>query len=464
MQFSQEEPDHKISISKFEKMLKTNSLLFFDSEEFESIIHFYLNNGKVALAKKAIKLGLDQHPSSVNLKLFQVEVYIFEDNLSKANKILDELHLLEPTNDEIYIQKANLLSKQDKHQDAITFLKKALELSEDASDIYSLIGMENLFLDQFDEAKHNFMKCLELDEFDYAALYNVIYCFEFLEQPEEAITFLNSFLNTNPYCEVAWHQLGKLYYDAKDYPKALTAFDFAIISDDTFIGAYIEKGKTLEKLSKYNEAIENYAITLELEDPTSYALLQIAKCYDKTGNNKLALEYYYKTVHEDPMLDKGWIAITKFYSKHKNYQKALYYINKAINIDTENIVYWKIYANINLRLNHYEEAESGYKKAIDLGDYALETWLTRADILIQLGETETAMYNLLQGMEFHPENAEIEFRLAGIYFQLNETEKAAYHLKNGMTFDKEYLFVIQELFPNILESPLYLNALKKFGL
>ncbi len=39
-------------------MLKTNNVLFFDSEEFENIIHHYLEKGKIALAKKAIKLGL----------------------------------------------------------------------------------------------------------------------------------------------------------------------------------------------------------------------------------------------------------------------------------------------------------------------------------------------------------------------------------------------------------------------
>lgn len=464
MQFSQEEPNHKISISKFEKMLKTNSLLFFDSEEFESIIHFYLNNGKVALAKKAIKLGLDQHPASTNLKLFKVEIYIFEGDLTKANQLLDELHLLEPTNDEVYIQKANLLSKQDKHKEAITFLSKALELSQETSDIHSLIGMEYLFLDQFENAKQSFIKCLELDEFDYASLYNVIYCFEFLEQNKEAITFLNQYLNTNPYSEIAWHQLGKLYYALKNFNKALRSFDFAIISDDTFVGAYIEKGKTLQKLKKYNEAIENYSVTLGLEDPTSFALLQIAKCHEKLGNNQLALEYYYKTVHEDPSLDKGWTAITKFYTKQKNYQKALYYINKAIDLDSENMAYWKLYSNINLRLNFFEEAERGYKRTIELGDYELETWLTRTDLLIKLGEEETAMYNLLQAMEYHPENAEIEFRLAGIYFKFNETEKATYHLTNAMNFDKEYLFVIKELFPMVTESPLYINAIKKFTL
>ena len=45
-------------------MLKTNNVLFFDSDEFENIIHHYLEIGKIALAKKAIKLGLEQHPTS----------------------------------------------------------------------------------------------------------------------------------------------------------------------------------------------------------------------------------------------------------------------------------------------------------------------------------------------------------------------------------------------------------------
>jgi hypothetical protein len=39
-------------------MLKTNSVLFFDSEEFEQINHYYLENGKISLAKKATKLRL----------------------------------------------------------------------------------------------------------------------------------------------------------------------------------------------------------------------------------------------------------------------------------------------------------------------------------------------------------------------------------------------------------------------
>ena len=323
----------------------------------------------------------------------------------------------------------------------------ALELTNDPADIYSLIGMEHLFLDDFANAKFNFMKCLELDEQDYSSLYNIIYCFDFLDQHEEAIDYLNMFLNKYPYCEVAWHQIGKQYFDLKHYEKALSAFDFAVISDDRFIGAYLEKGKVLEKLGRYNEAIENYQITLELDDPTSFALLRLGKCYEKLGDDDVAIKYFNRAIHEDPLLDNGWIAITDFYSKKLDYQKALYYINKAINIDSENVLYWKRYAKINHRLNFFEEAENGYRKTLELGNYELDTWLMRADILIQLGEDDASIANLTQALEFYPESAEIAFRLAGLNYENGNDIQGRYFLKNGLKFDPEFIIILEELFP-----------------
>lgn len=452
--------NNDLPLTKFESMLKTNHVLFFDSEEFENIIHHYLNQGKIALAKKAIKLGLDQHPTSINLRIFKVEIYVFEDKLIEADKLLNELYGLDPMNEEIFIQKANIFSKKDDHEQAIEVLKKALELTDDVVDLYSLIGMEYLFLDKFEEAKEYFMKCLEEDLEDYSSLYNIIYCFEFLNQTDEAVVYLNEFLDKNPYCEVAWHQLGKQYYTLKNYKKSLTAFDFAIISDDTFVGAYLEKGKVLEKLKRFEEAIENYTITLKLDEPTSFALLRIGSCYEKLKKDDLAVQYYYKTVHEDPLLDKGWIAITRYYNRKRNYHKALYYINKAINIDTENVTYWKLYSQINHRLNHYEEAERGFKKTLELGNYELNTWLSRGDLLIKLGEPEAAIFNFEQAVEFYPENAELEYRLAGLYFSLNENDKGTFHLKNGLSHNEEYSFIIEELFPDVSNKVLVKNLLK----
>ena len=326
-------------------------------------------------------------------------------------------------------------------------MNKALELAEDSFDIHSLLGMEYLFMDDFKLAKESFMRCVNFDEQDYSSLYNVIYCFEFLEDHEGAIHYLNDYLDGNPYCEVAWHQLGKQYYYKKMYPEALTAFDFAIISDDTFIGAYFEKGKVLEKLGKYQDAIENYETTIKIEDPTSHAYLRIGKCHEKLNNDDMAKYYYYQTVHEDPLLDRGWLAITNFYCQKRNFEKALYYINKALNIDGDNPDYWKKCAKINVSLKNYEQAGFAYEQTVNLGNYELDIWLKWAEVTLMNKDASSAIEILVQGQEFYPESAEIQYKKAGCYLLTKDKVNARIALSNALmnNFEKQYLF--QEEFP-----------------
>ena len=305
MQLSNEEEEYNLSLSKFESMLKTNKVLFFDSEEFEEIILHYIDSGKTSLAKKALKLALEQHPKSTGLKLVQVEMLVYEDQLDLADKMLNELYAIEPNNEEIYIQKANICSKRDQHEKAVELLKIALQYTDDYADVYNLIGMEYLFMDNLEMAKESFIKCLEEDLEDQSALYNVVYCFEFLDQNKEAITYLNQYIEKNPYSEIAWHQVGRLHYGLKEYEDAIRAFNYATLIDDEFMGAFMEKAKALERLKQYPEAIESYERTIELDDATSYALLRIGKCHERLGNTALAIKYYNQTVHEDTLLDKG---------------------------------------------------------------------------------------------------------------------------------------------------------------
>ncbi|PZQ83984.1 MAG: hypothetical protein DI548_10210, partial [Flavobacterium johnsoniae] len=278
---------------------------------------------------------------------------------------------------------------------------------------------------------------------------NVVYCFEFLDQNKEAIAFLEKYIDRNPYSEIAWHQSGRLYYGLQDYENALRCFDYASMIDDEFMGAFMEKAKSLERLKRYEEAIESYNRTIELDDPTSYALLRIGKCYEKLGNKPLALKYFHKTVHEDPLLDKGWIAITDFYVRQKNYQKALFYVNKAIGIDNENRLYWKRYATINRALDFLEEAEMGYRKAVEFGDYELDTWLYWIDILQNLGEYDAAIHTLLQASEYFPEEFQLEYRLAGLYFAEGDEAKGKFHLSNGLRVSFENHTILENLFPDV---------------
>ena len=460
MEFDEFEKNKNLSLTRFEKMLKTNRILFFDSNEFENIISYYLENGKINFAKKAIKLGLEQHPDSSNLALFEIEILIFENKLDNAEKLLEGLILSEPSNEEIYIQKANIYSKKKLHKKAILCLKKILDFNTDNPEVYSLIGVEYLFLEDFENAKDNFINCLNYDDSDYSALYNIVYCFEILEQNDKAIDYLNTYLDTNPYCEVAWHQLGKQYLIFKNYVKAISAFDFAIISDEYFVGAYIEKGRALEKINKYNEAIENYKLIIALKDESSYPLLRMGICYDKIGNYKKAIQNFNDCVKIDPQLNKAWYLLAEIYYRNQKYNSAILNIKKAIDIDSENENYWKLYAKINIGLKLYEEADIGFQKIIELGKADESIWLAKTDVLIKLGEYNHAIDILEKCYELLDDKSIILYRFSGIYFLQNKIEDGIVHLKKALSINKENKYIFKELFGTISKYKYLENLLK----
>ena len=59
----------KNSIYRFNEMLKTNFVYFFDVKEFQNISEYYLSIGEIQLSKKAISMGLSQHPNNLDLLL-----------------------------------------------------------------------------------------------------------------------------------------------------------------------------------------------------------------------------------------------------------------------------------------------------------------------------------------------------------------------------------------------------------
>lgn len=454
--------ENNLSLSKFEKMLKTNRVYFFDSIEFEEIIHYYLDFGKNNLAKKAINLGLAQHPNSVMLKLLYAELLILEDEIEKASILLVELQLLEPTNDEIYVQQASIFSKKNEHEKALYFLRIALKYTDDKADILSLIGMEYLFLDDFSKARQNFIKCIDEDLEDYAALYNIIYCYDMENLHNQAIIFLNNYIDKNPYSEVAWHQIGRQYFILENYKEALRAFDYAVLIDEFFVGAYLEKAKTLESLNLFEEAIENYKVTIELADPTSYAYLRIGECYERLNNKKLAIKFYKKAIHEDPLLDKGWFAIASLYYNSKNYKTALDYSWHAVEIDNQNNYYWRLFALINVKLKDYRRAVEGYTHCLNLNDFELEIWIGLADNFIKINKFEKALKILQKSTKYYFKVAEIDYRLGGLFFKLGDPKKGIIYFNLALQNDYEYHILVKELFPEIFKLIEIKKAIKEF--
>jgi tetratricopeptide (TPR) repeat protein len=441
------------SVKRFEEMLKTDTVYFFDSEEYALIARYYLDNGNVSKAEKATSMGLEQYPDNINLQIVQSEIYILHGKNQDALSILEELQHIEPENPELLYQLATVLSKTGKHREAISVLHSIPKHPDFSfADITFMLGNEYMTIEDFQNASLYFKETLRIDPADTTALYNLIYCYELLEDYEAGIDFLLNFIEDNPYNEVAWHQLGKQYYSLNKYDKALQAFDYALLIDEGFSGAYIEIAKIYEQKQLYHKALEYFLITEQLSEPSPYIFKHIAACYDKLGLTNKEIEYLYKAHESDPSDEHTILMLAERYFQIGESRNSLHYLDKLLSINENNPEYWKIYADANYKIKFYPEAIKAYKKYLSFNKHSLQIYTRLADAYIALGNYTEAINILGKAEVYYHNRAEIYFRLAGLQIAVGKKAYGLVYLNKALQINFSLLSIFKELFPQFYDT------------
>ena len=421
----------KNSVNRFNQMLKTNLTYFFDVNEFQNITDYFLSIGEIQLSKKALYMGLIQHPKNIDLLLIKVEHFILDKRLKSAKKILRNLNLIYPFNEEIYIQKALVESKLGNHLESINFLIELLDFTKEPTEVWNLIGMEYLLMEDYYNAEYFFKNCIIENPEDYPSLYNLLYCYEQMNLNKNAIKVLKKTIKYNPYSEIAWHQLGCIYSKMNKIEKAISCFDYAIISDKNLISSYIEKAKLLEFKGQFVNAIENYKSVLKFNDPSAFILTKIGECYIKLSSMVKGLDYFLKAIHIEPGCEKSWIKLIDYFINLKKYKKARFYLHKSLKINPDCIELWEKSVEINKNLKLKKNVTLSYETMIHLGDSRWSTLISCIDEWIIQKNWKKAIEIGLKAKLHFPNKSEIFYKLAGCYMKLGQNLKSNNSIMTG---------------------------------
>jgi len=398
-------------IQRFETMLKTNESIFFELEEFLDIIEEYITLGNFIMAQKAISISLKQYPQNLDILLYQAELYSLTDELEKSERLLMKLRQMDPDRIEIPMLEAEIYSRKHLHKKAVEALLKALKLPDNNPwEIYEMMTVEYLYLEDYQSALHAAIKTLEYMDHNVTALYNAVTCFDLLNKQEEAVAFLQNFLEKNPFSEVGWSLLGKKYLEQRAYQKALEALDFAIAIDDKFLGAYYDKAYAYKKIQQYDKALEFYKLTLDIADPTAFTFYHMARIYEKMQEYDEAVTNYLYAINEDPGHYKSWIKLVQIKIFLKEYDAALEVNKKALEI-VNNQELFELLGSIYELKKDFQKAIPAYEMSLKLGTVKLETILKLADLYKQTYQLEKFRNLLLEAKQQFPDSKEIQKRM-----------------------------------------------------
>ena len=279
---------------KFEDMIENNEQFYFDTEEVEDIVIFYLEMGDINFAEMAVNYGLKLHPNSIELKVKQLEVFLELEKYVQARQLIEELKPSCSESTDFLVCCAKYYSNNGNPRKSIEFCEKALELEEEESFLHNFIADEYYNLQDPFNALKNYKLALKHDPQDEYALESAMMCYGEMTRHAEAEEFLQNYINQFPFSETAWFEMGQFYFNRKNYEKAIQSFDYLLAINSDAAGVYANKAACYEAMEQWEKAIEVYEEQLELEYTKAFTFYKIGLCYKAAKKNMEALCVFQK--------------------------------------------------------------------------------------------------------------------------------------------------------------------------
>ena len=447
-------------VKKFEEMVENNAELYFDTEEYEDIIIYYLEMGDISYAEMATNYALKLHPNSLELKIKKFEVLLELENYTQAKELMQELKESSMESTDFLVCCAKYYSNLGNPRRAIEYCLQALELEEEENFLHNFIADEHVNLeDPFNALKH-YKLALSFDMNDEYSLENVMFTYNQLNRSDEAIEFLNDYLNQFAFSETAWYEYGQFYFNRKNYEEAIRGFDYLLAINSQSVGVYANKAACYEAMGEWLKAVAVYEEMLALEYTKSFTFYKIGLCYKENKQFVQALNAFQKSLRDDPQFYLSMMEQSFVYEELGGMKEALHFAKEAVSLNENNLDYQKRLAFLYIDSGKFEESLACMKILVDLEPSRFYNWYAYSEVLMLIGDYEDAISILNKATKMH-NRAELYYQLSNCYLQMNNPKEGRKALSTALELDPNLLEDMQQKYPFLKDEVEKVKAKKK---
>lgn len=446
-------------LHEFENSLSSNRSNYFDIEDLEMVIDYYLDTEENEKAMKAYHYGLLIHPNNPILRAKKAKILMKNGEYQRAliqiqNNPTDDIEHL-AIQAECYLQLGHTKKAIDYFDEYVAKNDKE-ERAPACKDIADMFIAKNLI----DNARHFINKGIYYSSSNDSDLFVMLaQVNEMTNNKPEAAKAYNKALDADPYNNYIWYMLGALYFDMSEYKKAIEAYDFCLAIDESNENStliYLNKAHCLYNLDKFKEAGEYYLKYLEDYPDDDQIWQYVGECQQNDGQNAEAFNSFKKATHYNKENVEAWVGCTMCMMENEDYEKALRYINKAARLKNNDTDILNYQGEVLTRLgektedsNYFERARKIYLKSLKLNDNQADIWMQLGHLHLQFYFFEEAKYYYEKAYKLNPDIENVTLFLAMAYFNLNDKEKTMYYfnLAEQKYPDAKSIFI--SIFPEV---------------
>ena len=251
-----------------------------------------MNSNRTSLANLLILDLVTMFPRSTAIKNLEFYYHYQHKEYETASSLYEEILEIDPfifENSDLY---SNILFVLEKRFDLHDFAIKCFKKNPHRAETYCIQGNYHSINAERNKSIENFNKALEIDENCTNAW--ILLGHEYLENKmlEGAIYSYKKSLKIDEENSNAWYGLGQAYEILEMYQLAETYFSKAIDCNPKDSRIWTSLAYMYEIEKKTIECIKCHEIAIELGDQENFSILKCGLLYKELNRDELAIEYF----------------------------------------------------------------------------------------------------------------------------------------------------------------------------
>lgn len=452
-------------VEQFEAMLQTNESHFFDQHSFEHIIAYYENRFEFEKALEVVAYALEQHPFSAQFLVKKAHLLFESKYCDQALALLDRAQIFSPSDLDTALLKAEILVYSCEYEAAIDTLEASMLFAdqEEKADIY--LAMADVYegWNKIPLAYKYVKLSLSLRPTHEETL-NRMDCFvELTENYAESIDIHTYIIDeVNPYCHLAWYNLGNAYHSLKLYERAIDVYGYVTAIDENYDLAYRNCGDAYYELEDYARAKDQYLEAIAASEADDELCYNIGLCCCELRDLSEAIGYFQKAIVLNEEYHEAYFEIGECFRELGDPKQALIFYNKALHIEHTNSEYLSTLADLHLESENYNNAALCYYQAIQVAPTERAYWIGLIRVYFELGLFEEAQEAIQVAITELEIEEDFIFLLAACMLKNGQKKEAFLQIEKGLFHQFEAHSILFDLVPYLEHDANFLLLVEQY--
>lgn len=452
--FTDYDDDVRQLVLDFEATILKGQTQFFDVDELEVIIDYYLEVNDREPLQAAVEYAERLYPDSSSIRLRRAHLLIVDNRYDEALQMMLDLRQREPDDTDVLYSLGVAYGAVGKSDEAIRCYLAASADGWELGRIYTNIAEEYFKQANYAKSADYYQKALQTDSYDSGTLYGYLEVMEIQGAMHDAVGRFQHFLMDHPYHKDAWYCLGRSCQSIGLYERAVDAFEYAIAIDRHFLSAYEELSCCFELQGRLGEAASALARMLEVDSQRSYVYRQLGALYARADKLETALMYFRSAVETDPADATAISQMAICYLHLNDIPMAVSTVKQAMRVDPENAEALFSAALVSDAMGHTEKASEYFDRLIVGGNYTEQHCRLYTSFLYHHDLLDVMIPFAEESLDMYPHSTFYSTYLAAAYYRSNRYNKARSRMLDA------HVPLLLELCPSIGENPLFVDVLQ----